>query len=201
MLKSWLLNQRPLTYPPRNKGLIAGLIKGNQWVFISPDHIGTPCDPTAGDQGDDSGTKSSKHQLVRERLLGEDDGGSILSKLGFKKHVNSPQMVVIVRDIFLFWRNLGWWFFFCWPDIWDLEWRKYNLRSHPQGPWKMGPPNPSPTVSVWEILRYPRVCGQDHWKVFGARVFVFKCWHGREFFQTWRKNCSNCLQKKLHIKR
>ena len=24
--------------PPRNKGLIAGLIKGNQWVFISPDH-------------------------------------------------------------------------------------------------------------------------------------------------------------------
>ena len=26
------------TYPPRNKGLIAGLIKGNQWVFISPDH-------------------------------------------------------------------------------------------------------------------------------------------------------------------
>ena len=28
----------PLTYPPpRNKGLIAGLIKGNQWL-ISPDH-------------------------------------------------------------------------------------------------------------------------------------------------------------------
>ena len=26
--------------PPRNKGLIAGLIKGNQWVFISPDHKG-----------------------------------------------------------------------------------------------------------------------------------------------------------------
>ena len=25
------------TYPPRNKGLIAGLIKGNQWL-ISPDH-------------------------------------------------------------------------------------------------------------------------------------------------------------------
>ena len=24
--------------PPRNQGLIAGLIKGNQWVFISPDH-------------------------------------------------------------------------------------------------------------------------------------------------------------------
>ena len=26
--------------PPRNKGLIFGLIKGNQWVFISPDHKG-----------------------------------------------------------------------------------------------------------------------------------------------------------------
>ena len=24
--------------PPRNKALIAGLIKGNQWVFINPDH-------------------------------------------------------------------------------------------------------------------------------------------------------------------
>ena len=24
--------------PARNKGLIFGLIKGNQWVFISPDH-------------------------------------------------------------------------------------------------------------------------------------------------------------------
>ena len=29
--------QVPYTPPPRNKGLIAGLIKGNQW-FISPDH-------------------------------------------------------------------------------------------------------------------------------------------------------------------
>ena len=29
----------PLTYPPRNKGLIAGLIKGNQ-SLISPDHKG-----------------------------------------------------------------------------------------------------------------------------------------------------------------
>ncbi len=30
---------QPLTYPPaETKGLIAGLIKGNQWVFISPDH-------------------------------------------------------------------------------------------------------------------------------------------------------------------
>ena len=29
----------PRTYPhPRNMGLIFGLIKGNQWVFISPDH-------------------------------------------------------------------------------------------------------------------------------------------------------------------
>ena len=27
----------PLTYPPRNKGLIAGLIKGNQRL-MSPDH-------------------------------------------------------------------------------------------------------------------------------------------------------------------
>ena len=26
------------TSPPRNKALIAGLIKGNQWVFIVPDH-------------------------------------------------------------------------------------------------------------------------------------------------------------------
>ncbi len=26
--------------PPRSKGLTAGLIKGNQWVFISPDHKG-----------------------------------------------------------------------------------------------------------------------------------------------------------------
>ena len=25
---------------PSNKGLIAGLIKGNQWVFIVPDHKG-----------------------------------------------------------------------------------------------------------------------------------------------------------------
>ena len=24
--------------PPRNKALIFGLLKGNQWVFISPDH-------------------------------------------------------------------------------------------------------------------------------------------------------------------
>ena len=30
--KSWLFNQPPLTYPPRNKGLI-GLIKGNQWLI------------------------------------------------------------------------------------------------------------------------------------------------------------------------
>ena len=39
-LSSWLVNQPPpLTYPPRNKGLIfgLGLIKGNQWL-ISPDH-------------------------------------------------------------------------------------------------------------------------------------------------------------------
>ena len=28
----------PNVPPPRNKGLIAGLIKGNQRVFISPDH-------------------------------------------------------------------------------------------------------------------------------------------------------------------
>ena len=28
----------PKATPPRNKGLIAGLIKGNHWVFISPDH-------------------------------------------------------------------------------------------------------------------------------------------------------------------
>ena len=27
-----------LRLPPSNKGLIAGLIKGNQWVFINPDH-------------------------------------------------------------------------------------------------------------------------------------------------------------------
>ena len=39
--ESWLVNQPPLTYPPpRNKGLIAGLIKGNRTVFISPDHKG-----------------------------------------------------------------------------------------------------------------------------------------------------------------
>ena len=35
------LNLPPATKPPkRNKGLTAGLIKGNQWVFISPDHKG-----------------------------------------------------------------------------------------------------------------------------------------------------------------
>ena len=29
----------PQSYPPQvHKGLIAGLIKGNHWVFISPDH-------------------------------------------------------------------------------------------------------------------------------------------------------------------
>ena len=28
----------PRRTPLRNKGLIFGLIKGNQWVFISPDH-------------------------------------------------------------------------------------------------------------------------------------------------------------------
>ena len=28
----------PQRTPLRNKGLIAGLMKGNQWVFISPDH-------------------------------------------------------------------------------------------------------------------------------------------------------------------
>ena len=34
-----LINQTPLTYPPQfDKGLIAGLIKRNQWVFVSPDH-------------------------------------------------------------------------------------------------------------------------------------------------------------------
>ena len=36
---SWLVNQPPpimYTPPPRNKGLIAGLVKGNQWVFINP---------------------------------------------------------------------------------------------------------------------------------------------------------------------
>ena len=33
---SWLVNL-PLTYPPRNKGWIAGRMKGNQWL-ISPDH-------------------------------------------------------------------------------------------------------------------------------------------------------------------
>ena len=33
-----IVNQPPrATYPPpRNKGLIAGLLRGNQWVFISP---------------------------------------------------------------------------------------------------------------------------------------------------------------------
>ena len=38
-LFSWLVNQTPPGHvpPPRNKGLIAGLIKGNQWL-ISPDH-------------------------------------------------------------------------------------------------------------------------------------------------------------------
>ena len=36
--RSWLVNQPPLNVPPpRNKGLIFGLIKGNQWL-ISPDH-------------------------------------------------------------------------------------------------------------------------------------------------------------------
>ena len=41
ILESWLVNQPPPNGnipPPRNKSLIAGLIKGNQWVFISPDH-------------------------------------------------------------------------------------------------------------------------------------------------------------------
>ena len=33
--------------------------------------------PTAGDQGDYSGTESSKHQLVRERLLAEDHGSHV----------------------------------------------------------------------------------------------------------------------------
>ena len=28
----------PMPPPPGNKALIAGLIKGNQWVFIVPDH-------------------------------------------------------------------------------------------------------------------------------------------------------------------
>ena len=67
-------------------------------VFISPDHKGPwlflgggtagirSYHPTAGDQGDDSGTKSSKHQLVRERLLGEDDGGLTCPNL-VKKNV------------------------------------------------------------------------------------------------------------------
>ena len=30
-------NYPPLTYPPRNNGLIAGLTKGSRWFFISPD--------------------------------------------------------------------------------------------------------------------------------------------------------------------
>ena len=34
---SWLVNQHPPNVPPRNKGLLAGLIKGKQWL-ISPDH-------------------------------------------------------------------------------------------------------------------------------------------------------------------
>ena len=40
-LYSWLVNQPPHPWrtPARNKGLIAGLMKGNPW-FISPDHKG-----------------------------------------------------------------------------------------------------------------------------------------------------------------
>ena len=33
----WLVNLPPPTNPPGNTGLLAGLVKGNQW-FISPDH-------------------------------------------------------------------------------------------------------------------------------------------------------------------
>ena len=41
-IKTGILATAPpkATFTPRNKGLIAGLVKGNQWVFISPDHKG-----------------------------------------------------------------------------------------------------------------------------------------------------------------
>ena len=38
----WLVNLPPPTNPLRNKRLIAGLIKGNQWL-ISPDHKALFC--------------------------------------------------------------------------------------------------------------------------------------------------------------